>query len=42
MAKLKKAGVHSIEGLRRDGLAELARKISISIKRLKKFVDQIE
>ncbi|WP_456366424.1 1,4-alpha-glucan branching protein [Thermococcus sp.] len=41
LAKLKGAGVESTEDLKRADLEELAKKTKISVKRLRKFVEQI-
>ena len=42
LAKLKRAGVHTIEDLRNSDVEELARKTRISVKRLRKFLMQVE
>ncbi|WP_297091479.1 1,4-alpha-glucan branching protein [Thermococcus sp.] len=41
LAKLQRAGVHTVEDLRNADVEELARKTRISLKRLRKFLAQI-
>ncbi|ASJ00443.1 1,4-alpha-glucan branching protein [Thermococcus gorgonarius] len=42
LAKLRKAGVESVEDLRKADPEELARKTRISVKRIRKFIEQIK